>query len=169
MNRCLPLLLTAILSAAACHTPERADAFIADDAGWSKRGATGTILLYIPNRIVDLLDIVHVGVGIGPGIGLGLHFTRYGRLWAAAGVDLGIGWVGRYAKPYEMAIYYFAAAGPVEAKPRTEKNHYMHIPKWDIGAYLHGSLADAYAGVAPDEILDFLVGWSTYDTKGDDW
>src|SRR5690606_24788312 len=142
-----------------CHNPSISDAFFAEEPGWSERGVGGTILLYLPNRIVDLLDVVHVGYGVGPGAGIGLHFTRYGRLLAVAGVDVGIGWFGRYARPYQAAIYALAAAGPMIAPPNAdEKWVRWHIPRWDIGVYLHALLDQAYVGIAPDEIVDFVVG-----------
>ncbi len=154
----------------ACHDARISDAFVTEDPGWSKRGVGGTIALYLPNRIIDLVDVVHAGYGVGPGAGIGVHFTRYGRLLAVAGVDVGIGWFGRYARPYQAAVYALAAAGTKIAPPNAdEKWTRWHVPKWDIGLYLHLLLDQAYIGIAPDEIVDFVVGLSTFDLKGDDW
>ncbi|MBI4878389.1 MAG: hypothetical protein HY812_01835 [Planctomycetes bacterium] len=69
-----------LFALAGCHAPERSDAFFADDPGWSKLGAGGT-----------------------------------------------------------------------------------------IGLYAHFIIDQVYIGIAPEEILDFVVGLSTFDLKGDDW
>jgi len=158
-----------LLTLCSCHAPEKADAFVAPDAGWSKQNGWTTAALYLPNRLIDLLDIVHIGIGVGPGFGLGVHFTRYGRLIAVTGVDAGIGWLGRFVRPTQAAIYAFAAAGPTEALASPNPDGLWHIPKWDLGLIAHDLLVFAYLGVAPDELVDFLVGWSTYDLKRDDW
>ncbi len=158
-----------LLVLAGCHAPEKSDAFFADDPGWSKRGAGATIGLYLPNRLIDLVDIVHVGYGVGPGIGLGVHFTRYGRLLAVVGVDVGIGWFGRYARPYQCAVYTRAAVGPKEAVTLRDRNRFWHVPQWDIGLYAHFLIVQEYLGIAPEENVDFVVGLSTFDLKDDDW
>lgn len=161
------VILIATLLGAGCANHAASDAFISPDAGFPDRSAGRTALLYLPNRVLDLLDIVHIGVGIGPGFGLELHPTRYGRLQAVAGADVGIAWLGRYARPTQAAVYATAAASTAQAEART--GVVWRIPKWDIGVRAHYLLDMAYVGFAPDELVDFLLGFSTFDTKDDDF
>ena len=52
-------------------------------------GAGKKILLYLPNRILDLLEVVLLGVHVGPGIGLDLRVTRFIQLAADTSADVG--------------------------------------------------------------------------------
>lgn len=162
------LALLVVLLAAGCRiSPTEADAFVSPRAGFAGGSIGSKILLYLPNRVVDLLDIVHIGYGIGPGLGFELHFTRYGRLGGMLGLDLGIAWLGRRTLPFQGAGYIRGSAGLDETDLRSGER--WRTPMWDIGATIHGIVEISYLAIAPDEILDFLAGWVLYDTKADDW
>ncbi len=168
LSTILPTVVALGLSTG-CHAPERADAFFAPDRGWSRRSVPATIALYLPNRIVDLLDVVHVGLGVGPGLGAGLHGTRHGYLLFDAGVNAGIGWFGRYARPYRHGLYVRVRASRFTPPGRYPEGVDWHVPRWDVAVYADAGLVQALAGFAPNEFLDFVVGWSTYDLRRDDW
>lgn len=174
MNQCsrLPALFFATLLPAltsGCQNADIADSFVSEEAGWSKRSVPATIALYIPNRIVDTLDLIHLGVGVGPGLGVGLHATREGYLLADAGANAGIGWLGRYARPYRYGLYVRARAAGFEPPGRLPDSVDWYIPRWDISLFADALFVQVYFGLAPDEFVDFFAGWSTYDLKGDDW
>ena len=164
----LPIILLlgfAVLAGCAC--PEKADAFVINPH-FSDQGVLKTAALYIPNRVIDLLDIVHVGYGLGPGFGVDIHLTRYGRLCAVAGVDVGIAWLGRHTNPFQYGPHARAAAGPAQA-PKELPKRVWHWPQWDVGVYYHALLDQAYVAIAPDEIVDFFAGLATMDLKEDDF
>ncbi|MBN2489247.1 MAG: hypothetical protein JXQ29_00155 [Planctomycetes bacterium] len=163
----LVFLLVSLAVLAGCACSEKADAFIVNPR-FSERDALATIGLYIPNRVVDLLDVVHVGYGVGPGFGLDVHLTRYGRLCAVAGVDVGAAWLGRHTSPFQYGVHARAAAGPAQA-PAELAEHVWRWPQWDIGVYYHALLDHIYVAVAPDEIVDFFAGLITLDLKDDDF
>jgi hypothetical protein len=163
----LTLIAASALTVGGCANHAASDAFISPDAGFSDESAARTALLSLPNRVVDLLDIVHVGFGVGPGFGLELHPTRYARLKAMAGADVGLGWFGRHARPTQAAAHASAAAGVAEAS--ASAGPMWRVPKWDIGVYYHALIDMIYVGIAPDEFVDFLAGFATYDTKDDDF
>lgn len=165
----MPLVALVVLAAAVagCANPQMADAFVVD-AEFSEGGVLTTVLLYIPNRLIDILDIVHVGYGVGPGFGLDIHLTRYARLDAVAGVDVGIAWLGRHTDPFQYAAYARAGASVAQV-PEPPHENMWRFPQWDIGIYAHALLDQAYVAVAPDEILDFFAGLITLDLKHDDF
>ncbi len=168
-------VLAVLASLPSCRSDGDADAFISDRAGFSQESGGHVAALYIPNRLLDLVDVVHVGVGAGPGFGVELNLTRYGRLGAVAGVDAGIGWLGRFASAFQAAIYARATLGPMEAIGRPKRfaddkwGGLWRFPKWDVGLFLHAGLVMAFLSINPDEIVDFVAGIATYDTKADDF
>ena len=152
-----------------CYSPREADLFVGDLAGFPVESGTRAAWLYLPNRVVDLLDLVHAGVGVGPCIGIDLQATRYLRLELARGASLGLGWFGRFGQSYQAAVY-DGHTFTREWETNDRMKEAFHIPKWDVGVQLHALAGHAYVGVAPfDEGLDFLLGLTTYDLKGDDF
>ncbi|MCI0589980.1 MAG: hypothetical protein L0323_24470 [Planctomycetes bacterium] len=137
-------------------------------AGFGSASLGERLLLYVPNRLLDLLDVLHLGYGVGPGLGVEFHFTRHGRLGAVAGGDVGLAWLGRWTSPVECAAYARASLGTRETIAESSLGERWRYPRWDVGYSVFALVGVAYAAIAPDEIVDFLVGFSTYDTKGDD-
>jgi len=213
--------LTAALFVSSCmgcrSNPEKADRFIAHRPSFPLRFGKA-VLLYLPNRLIDLADMFHVGYGMGPGFGLEMQATRTLSAGAVTGVDFGVAWLGRNTNPiqangygranfsewsvrnyptYEQpspadsgkpareqpaeppygkitfTSYAEQAERPSEEsrKPETPRpeSHVWRFPRWDVGVHYHALLDHVYLGFAPDEILDFLVGFTTFDLKRDDY
>lgn len=123
------------------------------------------VLLYIPNRILDFIDIFRVDVGFGPSAGAVVRVTEYGQvgiremLPASVRVgDLGRRFPGMIETSNEFGI------GPayVESTDRS-------VCPGEIGLGADVMLAGAYAGVCVDEFADFLAGLVFIDFKGDDY
>lgn len=88
-----------------CHTyPEKADRFAAPRPSFPKRLGKAA-LLYIPNRLMDLIDVFHVGWGIGPGFGLEVQATRPVSLGAVFGTDASAAWLGRNTQAFQAVSY----------------------------------------------------------------
>ncbi len=168
-------VLAVLASLPSCRSDGDADAFLSDRAGFSQESGGHVAALYIPNRLLDLVDVVHVGAGVtAVGLGLELHPTRYARLGAAAGIDAGIGWLGRSAAPWQAAIHARATCGLMEAMAQVGKREdpwrgLWRAPKWDVGVFAEAFGLMAYLSINPDEIVDFVAGIATYDTKADDF
>jgi hypothetical protein len=169
-GRLLPLLLVLSVTCTSCQTdPKGSDAFIGERAGWPTESFGRTLALYLPNRIIDLVDIVHVGAGFGPGFGVMLQATRPLRIGAGAGMQDGVGWFGRMGAPFSSGHYAVAAFGPYDAQETTDVVLRWRAPYWDFAVWAQFYLGEVYFGVAPDEIVDFIVGLTTYDMKDDDY
>ena len=131
----------------------------------------GTIV-YLPNRILDLFDIVRFRLRVGPGIGLGLRATE----WADAYVGMYMaGYVGlpgpRNRKLLKMPFGIESKTGVEVSKADLSTGLFFFDP--DYGEYEFGFdaqvlLVGGAVGVDPSEFFDFVGGIVLVDPKGDD-
>lgn len=147
---------------------EYSRAMLGPDAGLAASAAPRAIgyavLYYIPNRILDLIDIFRVDVGIGVSFGAVVRLTRYGQVGyrGFAPRSFRIGLRGRRS-PIFLERYPEYGFGP------GFKNTGARLPsRYEIGAGADALLVGAYAGISLDELLDFLGGLVFLDFKGDD-
>lgn len=136
--------------------------------GEKKKGHLGKkILLYLPNRILDLLEVVRLGVHVGPGIGLDLRITKLVQLAADTSANVGVAWQGRDKLPLVGQIYHTTAIGPVRVGAGVGLRYKHTLSEISITANI--GLAGLFVAYDSVELLDFLFGWTTYDLKKDDW
>jgi len=65
----------------------------AEDA--AKPSGARRALLFLPNVLLDVIDVVNVSVGTGPGLQANVHATRYAQLGAGGSVTTKEGLIGR--------------------------------------------------------------------------
>lgn len=148
-------------------------------------------LHYVPNRFLDILDIVKVSLGVGPGMGIELYLSE--NAWAAAmnqrtwrlGLDgraVGVfeeghfkewrfwDWKGDNISGGRIPIWATKTLRPYETPLQTGKAAVEKVENnsWDVGAQLH-FLAGAEALVRPWEAWDLIVGLWGDDPAGDDY
>ena len=154
---------------AGCHTPlisteagsyksEPIERVVGERAGVGKQ-----ILLYIPNRVVDALDMVHAGVGIPLSIGPDIRITKWIQLALQAGVGVGVGWDDRSHMPAWASASATAAFGPWRSG--VGAGGAPSIGDWEVGIGYSG----LKFGVDLSEILDFVLGWFFIDILEDDY
>ena len=123
------------------------------------------ILMWLPNRIMDVIDIFRFDVGVGPSFGGVVRVTKYGQLAfrGAAPVSVRVGNFGR-RPPVMLETSNEIAFGPsfVESRDRD-----VCIGEIGVGADLF--VAGAYGGVCVDQIADLIAGIFFIDLSGDDW
>ncbi len=150
------------------------------------------LIFYLPNRLLDVIDLLKVSVGVGPGFGLELYasenfwlsYLNY-RSWRL-GID------GRSTGLYEEGRYrewhlgdrrgdadakgraLIGVLGPMrayEAPLRDGVPALPPVPKnaWDIGVQAHALIAGAEVLIRPYELFDFVVGLWGDDPAGDDF
>ena len=159
----------------------------------AKAGAGDTILLYIPNRIVDMMDVFSVTVGFGPAIGAELKATKYcslgGEVGFTAQMVKGInrqygfavenGWNASFLmisaenRERDESIgsvknYYYYSTGVPSIDPIPYDFHKGAKDFWGVGAKL-AALIELQAEFHPVEIADFVLGWLFIDIKDDDF
>ena len=151
------------------------------------------MILYVPNRLVDLADIVDLSVGFGPAVKAKVWATRY---MAFGG---GIGGTAKLIKAYNRqygaglqsgwnASFMMLSAEDSEMYDTTrgvQKYFLYHtgVPSIDDNVYnfWHGprdifsigvegaAFVELDGEVHPFELVDFLAGIVFLDPKGDDF
>jgi hypothetical protein len=121
-------------------------------------------LLWIPNRVIDFIDIFRVDVGVGPAAGGVVRFTEYGQ----AGF--------RMMMPASIRIGDFGRALPVRVEssneigisPAFKQSKDRDVCPGEVGAGADLFIIGAYGGVCLDEVIDFVAGVFFLDPKDDD-
>jgi hypothetical protein len=129
------------------------------------------ILWYLPNRVMDVLDIVRLRAAVGPGLEAGVRVTDVGALYMGNSRSFWVGIPGERApgsfprpagaaQKQGLVLFGVDASDVTPNPPRYEFS--------EIGAQLHLGVVGVEAGVVPAELADFLVGLFGMDPSGDD-
>ena len=132
---------------------------------------THHILWYLPNRFLDLTDVLRARVRVGPGLALNIHFTRWVNFYAGEYHAVYLGLPGPRVEP----------VWPLPAGLEQEKGLALlgvdatdtlpHEPAYsdtEITAGAHVLLVGAEAGFDLVEAADFLFGFFLLDPRRDD-
>jgi len=130
------------------------------------------LLLYIPNRIFDALDIVRARVRLGPGLAFGVRATRLTDLYMGSYASVYVGLPGprqwpKIPWPAGVESRSGLAASLADATvsgPGTGPDY----SATEIGGGVHAVLVGAEVGVDPLEALDLVLGVLFIDISGDD-
>jgi hypothetical protein len=122
------------------------------------------VLLWLPNRILDLIDVFRVDVGVGPSFGAVVRVTKYGEIGyrQMAPASLRVGDFGRQM-PFLIETSNEFGVGPAYVNS-SDRN----VCDGEIGLGADLLVAGAYGGVCVDEFADFLAGIFFIDLKDDD-
>lgn len=148
-------------------------------------------LLWLPDRLLDLLDIVTVGFHLGPGAFADVHLTRGFQLNAGLHSTAGIGLhdfrsvgmkseaeAGLNVIAFGAHTYGGALVGTTGTYASTGNTHGLHRPMaplyqelrdyWAIGANATGGILGAEVEFHPLQLVDFFAGFATVDLLRDD-
>ena len=125
---------------------------------------TRKVLLWLPNRFLDFIDIFRVDVGVGPSFGAVVRVTKY----AQAGY--------RSFSPAALRIGDFGRTAPVMLEKSNEfgvspffsKSQDRQVCPGEIAAGADLFIVGLHAGVCVDQLYDFLTGLFFYDPGSDD-
>lgn len=134
--------------------------------GWGER-----ILWYVPNRALDLLDVVRARVRFGPGGAVGFRMTDVGAFYAGTYRAVYVGLPGpRKGRLVRSPVGWEELDGiailGVDATDRTLYGPDYGVTEFDLGA--QAGLVGADIGVDPLEIADFFSGFLGFDLMRDD-
>ncbi len=132
----------------------------------------GTILLYLPNRVFDLLDIVRLKVRVGPGIGAGFQITRPVRLNLGAHSSVWVGlpgarqerifpWPAGFEAKAKAAASVFSSSTGMSTGPDHSYSQ--------IGVEAQAALVGLDVAIDPVEIVDFFAGIFLIEIREDDF
>jgi len=153
-------------------------------------GIPGRILLYFPNRVLDILDIFTVEGGVSYGFGAGVKVTEYVTLGAHGTLGGGMIGLNRRHLSSRATIDNYAEFLMLEASSLLESRAYtggvyglvynnagIKKPEdkvyqeardfWAISAHA-AYILEAKVGIHPVEIFDFFTGWFFFDPLIDD-
>ncbi len=121
-------------------------------------------LLYLPNRLLDLLDIFRVDVGVGPSFGGVVRVTEYGQAGYRQMMPLSLR-VGDFGRQFPGMVETSNefGVGPLFAPSADRK-----VCPGEVGLGADLFVAGAYGGVCLDEVVDFVAGIFLVDVKDDD-
>ncbi len=121
------------------------------------------VVMWLPNRILDIIDIIKFDVGVGPAFGVTARATKYGNVaLRAVPVSARVGLMGRRL-PVAVEAGSETGVGPLIAETMGRD-----ICAGEIGAGADLLIAGAYGGVCADELADFVAGLFFFDLKDDD-
>jgi len=122
------------------------------------------VLMWLPNRVLDFIDIFRVDVGVGPSFGAVVRVTKYGQVGfrEVMPASVRVGDFGRQM-PVLLETSNEFGIGPAYVDSADRK-----VCPGEIGLGGDVLVAGAYAGVCVDEIADFVAGIFFIDLKDDD-
>ncbi|NDC37092.1 MAG: hypothetical protein EBZ48_03460 [Proteobacteria bacterium] len=179
MKRPIQILVSLLLMSAACSEvfaqseADRPPTTVAASpkTGWAappkaEEPSSGRkILLWLPNRIMDFLDIFRVDVGVGPSAGGVVRVTKYAQAGYRQMLPMSarVGLMGR-RPPVMLETNNEIGVGPIFMQNSKRK-----VCVGEVGLGLDLFIAGGYAGICLDEAVDFVSGIFTVDTKDDDF
>lgn len=137
-------------------------------SGGGGAGFLHGLIMYLPNRILDLTDIFRLRVKVGPGFGAGVRVTEGGSIYLGSYAALYAGLPGgNRSLPVGVESYNgiklsfldFTIDGPVGPE----------YGFWEVGLGAHLLLVGVDAGVDPMQLVDFITGLVCVDIADDDW
>ncbi|MDZ4784772.1 MAG: hypothetical protein SGJ02_01720 [bacterium] len=170
MKNALTIILTSLIVTSNCFCE---DAPISSNQGWDptifdrkeeqEEGSLSRVLWWLPNRVLDLIDIFHVDVGAGPTLGGVIRVTKYGQagIRIISPLSLRVGLFGRRV-PVLLESSSEIGIGPAFKQSKDRK-----ICSGEVGLSLDAFLGVS-AGICFDEVADFIVGLAGFDLKNDD-
>lgn len=153
----------------------------------------GTRLMwYLPDRILDIFDIVSFDVHFGLGVYVDAHVTRIVQLNVGARTVAGVGWHNHRSLGIlnqADATFGFLALGSraysttqvgtsgiqtgawglAGVHKPSEDMYQDFVDYWAVGGSATAAIAGASADVHPLQIYDMLVGWFLFDPLNDDF
>ncbi len=121
-----------------------------------------TILYYVPNRVLDLVDICRVSIGFGCGFDVNVRLTELAEIGFGQYESIRFGHKGRVMPVFEQNINEggFAFLGYV--------NGCLQRDPTEIGADVFLGVIGVEVAASLAEAVDFLAGIVLLDPQGDD-
>ena len=133
-------------------------------SGASNDAFTRALVLYLPNRLLDFIDVFRVDVGAGPAIGAVVRITEYGQMGYREFFPLSV----RFGLRARQAPVFIEDATEKGFGPNFMSSLSREISPIELGLGGDLLLLGAYLGLSVDEAFDFLTGIIGFDIKGDD-
>ena len=130
------------------------------------------LLFYIPNRVLDILDMVRVRLRVGPGLALDLRATEAADLFVGTYGSVYAGLPGPRMRRMPVLPVGIESRTGVEVSVADATTGLGVGPDYsptEIGAGVQLLIVGADVGFDPMEIVDFIGGFFLWDPRRDDW
>lgn len=134
-------------------------------------GVGHAILLYIPNRILDVFDFARLRVRVGLGAAVGVRATRLLALSFGGYTSIYAGLPGPRLKPtikWPIGIENYAGLEVSVVDASAQGGFGPGYSSTEFEASVHALLVGLDIGVDPVEVLDLALGFLFIDIRGDD-
>lgn len=122
------------------------------------------VLLYIPNRLLDLIDVFRVDVGVGASVGGVVRVTKHAQLGYRQMIPVSLR-VGDFGRQFPAVV---ETSNELGVSPAFKQSADRDVCEAEVGLGLDVLLLGGYAGVCLDEVADFVGGIFLVDFKKDD-
>jgi len=148
---------------------------MADDEQESKTsespGILHKIIMYIPNRVLDVFDIVRLRVRVGPGFAVDARATKVASVFVGSYATAYVGLPGPRNRPLPKLPVGLESQNGVQASVVDATVTGGIGPDYgpaEIGVGVQALIIGVDVGVEPMEILDLLAGFFFIDLTKDD-
>ncbi|MCC6932077.1 MAG: hypothetical protein IT292_02335 [Deltaproteobacteria bacterium] len=124
-----------------------------------------SVLMYVPNRILDFFDIFRVDVGLGGSYGGVLRLSEPLQMGIRK-FPIGSMRIGLHGRQWPV---FFEDKGEYGFGPDFHNTPQRKVTPVEIGVGVDLIVPAAYVGISFDELADFVLGIFTYDMSGDDY
>jgi hypothetical protein len=146
-----------------CTLPARAEESPAEDAP----GILTRVVCYIPNRVLDFLDIIRLRAKVGPGLGAGVRVTDYTAFYAGSENSSWLGIPSERQAPWGRDQRHGLVLLGVDASD--DLPHPPNYGTTEVGGSVHLVFVGVDAGIDLVELGDFFIGFFGLDPRGDDY
>lgn len=122
------------------------------------------LLLYIPNRVLDLIDVFRVDVGVGASVGAVVRVTEYAQFGYRQMAPVSLR-VGDFGRQFPVLV---ESSNEFGLSPAFKQSADREVCKAELGLGGDLLIVGAYGGICLDELADFIGGIFLIDFKGDD-
>jgi hypothetical protein len=127
--------------------------------------------LYVPNRVLDLLDIFRLRVRVGPGVAAGVRATEVASAYAGTYASVYAGLPGPRLRqtpklPVGLESHNGVSASVFDAT--ADGGIGPDYSSTEFGGGIQAGILGLDFGIDPVEIADFVVGIFTLDLREDD-
>jgi hypothetical protein len=130
------------------------------------------LLLYIPNRLLDVFDFARFRVRVGPGFAVGVRATKLVSAFAGGYSSLYVGLPGPRLKPvvkWPIGLENYAGVGLSVADATAGGNFGPDYSNTEIEVSVQAAIIGFDIGVDAVEVLDLALGFLFIDIRGDDF
>ncbi|MBN2799118.1 MAG: hypothetical protein JXX28_08215 [Deltaproteobacteria bacterium] len=130
------------------------------------------VLLYVPNRLLDVFDVARLRARVGPGVAVSVRLTDAADLYVGAYASLYAGLPGPRNRPLpKLPLGAETRAGVEVSTVDLAPSLWLTSPDYgpyEVGVGVHLLVLGVDVGVDPLELVDLLGGFLFLDPARDD-